>query len=206
MDVQRRLPSRPKFALPPSSTLARKGGHRSSSLGSKLLMSFPSRSATLTSSSLPSLLPPLFSSCGGGARRSDPRPPLHLLGQCEIFVIVGLIALLIYLLSFFGIAFVQSIVSSHDEEEDFLLSAPTLAPAPAAPIASPATSAICTLLCTDGAPASQKVPKVSADDEEIISSVVAGKTPSYVLESKLGDCKKAVGIRWETLRRITRRA
>ncbi|RWW28322.1 hypothetical protein GW17_00007208 [Ensete ventricosum] len=131
--------------------------------------------------------------------------PLHLLGLSEIFAIVGLIASLIYLLSFFGIAFVQSIVSSHDEEDDFLLSGP--APAPAAPVSSPPPAAICPLLCADAsAPAPQKSPDVTADDEEIISSVVAGKTPSYALESRLGDCRRAAGIRREALKRITGRA
>ncbi|RRT33441.1 hypothetical protein B296_00049679, partial [Ensete ventricosum] len=56
------------------------------------------------------------------------------------------------------------------------------------------------------APAPQKSPDVTADDEEIISSVVAGKTPSYALESRLGDCRRAAGIRREALKRITGRA
>ncbi|KAG1363277.1 3-hydroxy-3-methylglutaryl coenzyme A reductase [Cocos nucifera] len=47
---------------------------------------------------------------------------------------------------------------------------------------------------------------VTEEDEEIISSVVAGKTPSYVLESNLGDCRRAAGIRREALRRMTGRA
>ncbi|RZS29375.1 hypothetical protein BHM03_00063102 [Ensete ventricosum] len=50
-----------------------------------------------------------------------------------------------------------------------------------------------------------KLPEITADDEEIIASVVAGKTPSYVLESKLGDCLRAAGIRREALRRTTGR-
>ncbi|RRT36931.1 hypothetical protein BHE74_00030023, partial [Ensete ventricosum] len=48
-------------------------------------------------------------------------------------------------------------------------------------------------------------PEVTADDEEIVSSVVSGKIPSYVLESRLGDCRRAAGIRREALRRITGR-
>ncbi|WOK91958.1 3-hydroxy-3-methylglutaryl-coenzyme A reductase 3-like [Canna indica] len=115
--------------------------------------------------------------------------PLHVVGLAEISAIVGLVASLIYLISFFGIAFVQS-VSSNEEEEDFLLS-PT-APAP------------CSLLHSSDA--ASEVIEVTADDEEIISSVVAGKTPSYVLESKLGDCRRAAGIRREALRRTTGRS
>ena len=42
-------------------------------------------------------------------------------------------------------------------------------------------------------------------DEEIVADVVAGKIPSYVLETKLGDCRRAAGIRRESLRRITGR-
>ncbi|XP_072979932.1 3-hydroxy-3-methylglutaryl-coenzyme A reductase 3 [Typha angustifolia] len=122
--------------------------------------------------------------------------PLHVVGLAEIFAIFGLIASLIYLLSFFGIAFVQSIVSSSDDEEDFVLSktaAPTPAPAPA--------PAPCALLGSpDAAP--EKMP---VEDEEIVASVVGGKIPSYVLESKLGDCRRAAGIRREALRRITGR-
>ncbi|XP_064949972.1 3-hydroxy-3-methylglutaryl-coenzyme A reductase 3-like [Musa acuminata AAA Group] len=126
--------------------------------------------------------------------------PLHVVDLAEITAIVGLVASLIYLISFFGIAFVQSIVSSNDEEDDFILSpaapAPTPAPAPA--------PKLCSLLgSTDSA---EKLPEVTADDEEIIASVVAGKTPSYVLESKLGDCRRAAGIRREALRRTTGRA
>jgi hydroxymethylglutaryl-CoA reductase (NADPH) len=43
------------------------------------------------------------------------------------------------------------------------------------------------------------------EDEEIVASVVAGKIQSYVLETKLGDCRRAAGIRREALRRITGR-
>uniref|UniRef100_A0A0V0IMT4 3-hydroxy-3-methylglutaryl coenzyme A reductase n=1 Tax=Solanum chacoense TaxID=4108 RepID=A0A0V0IMT4_SOLCH len=47
------------------------------------------------------------------------------------------------------------------------------------------------------------MPALSEDDEEIIQSVVQGKTPSYSLESKLGDCMRAASIRKEALQRIT---
>ncbi|KAA8532101.1 hypothetical protein F0562_006757 [Nyssa sinensis] len=43
----------------------------------------------------------------------------------------------------------------------------------------------------------------SEEDEEIIKSVVAGTTPSYSLESKLGDCKRAAAVRREALQRLT---
>ncbi|XP_047049507.1 3-hydroxy-3-methylglutaryl-coenzyme A reductase 3-like [Lolium rigidum] len=119
--------------------------------------------------------------------------PLHVVGLTEIFAICGLVASLIYLLSFFGIAFVQSVVSnSDDEDEDFLIaSGQKPAPAPQQ----------CALLQSAGA-APEKMPE---EDEEIVAGVVAGKIPSYVLETRLGDCRRAAGIRREALRRITGR-
>lgn len=42
-------------------------------------------------------------------------------------------------------------------------------------------------------------------DDEIIKLVVLGRIPSYLLESKLGDCDRAVRIRHEALQKITGR-
>ncbi|KAL5230913.1 hypothetical protein ABZP36_029689 [Zizania latifolia] len=124
--------------------------------------------------------------------------PLHVVGLAQMLAIFGLVASLIYLLSFFGIAFVQSIVSSSDEDEDFLVGS---GPAPSSAAAVPPPPAPCALLGSPEA-APEKMPE---EDEEIVSSVVAGKVPSYVLETKLGDCRRAAGIRREALRRITGR-
>ncbi|CAI9753296.1 unnamed protein product [Fraxinus pennsylvanica] len=52
-------------------------------------------------------------------------------------------------------------------------------------------------------PAPIITPQSSEEDEQIVKSVVEGKTPSYSLESKLGDCKRAASIRREALQRIT---
>ncbi|XP_024990755.1 3-hydroxy-3-methylglutaryl-coenzyme A reductase 3-like [Cynara cardunculus var. scolymus] len=41
------------------------------------------------------------------------------------------------------------------------------------------------------------------EDEAVIQSVISGKTPSYSLESKLGDCKRAAFIRRVSLERVT---
>uniref|UniRef100_A0A453RKE5 hydroxymethylglutaryl-CoA reductase (NADPH) n=1 Tax=Aegilops tauschii subsp. strangulata TaxID=200361 RepID=A0A453RKE5_AEGTS len=117
--------------------------------------------------------------------------PLHVVDLTEILSIFGLVASLIYLLSFFGIAFVQSIVSSSDEDEDFLVGPPA-APAPSQ----------CGLLGGADAVVPEKMPE---EDEEIVASVVAGKVPSYVLETRLGDCRRAAGLRREAVRRITGR-
>ncbi|CAN6167471.1 unnamed protein product, partial [Urochloa humidicola] len=117
--------------------------------------------------------------------------PLHVVSLAEIFAICGLVASLIYLLSFFGIAFVQSVVSNSDDEEDYIIDS-RRAQAPPAP---------CALLGNPAA-APEKMPE---EDEEIVAAVVAGKIPSYVLETRLGDCRRAAGIRREALRRITGR-
>ncbi|KAM0847998.1 hypothetical protein ACQ4PT_054662 [Festuca glaucescens] len=119
--------------------------------------------------------------------------PFHVVNLTEILATFVLVASLIYLLSFFGIAFVQSIVSSTDEDEDFLVASST-AKAPAPPTQ-------CGLLGSADA-VSEKMPE---EDEEIVAGVVAGKIPSYVLETKLGDCRRAAGLRREALRRITGR-
>uniref|UniRef100_M8CPS8 3-hydroxy-3-methylglutaryl coenzyme A reductase n=1 Tax=Aegilops tauschii TaxID=37682 RepID=M8CPS8_AEGTA len=117
--------------------------------------------------------------------------PLPVVDLTELLSIFGLVASLIYLLSFFGIAFVQSIVSSSDEDEDFLVGPPA-APAPSQ----------CGLLGGADAVVPEKMPE---EDEEIVASVVAGKVPSYVLETRLGDCRRAAGLRREAVRRITGR-
>jgi hydroxymethylglutaryl-CoA reductase (NADPH) len=112
--------------------------------------------------------------------------PLHILAFSEILAIFGLLASLIYLFSFFGITFIQSITSNEEEEADFASDRkPSLFPSPEIP-----------KLVTEALPES---------DDEIIQLVVLGKIPSYLLESKLGDCDRAVRIRNEALRKITGR-
>ncbi|EES15382.1 hypothetical protein BDA96_07G220500 [Sorghum bicolor] len=131
--------------------------------------------------------------------------PLHVVGLAEMLAIFGLIASLIYLLSFFGIAFVQSIVSSSDDDEDFLVGssgAPATAAAPSRSRQQQAP-APCALLGSPAAAAAHE--KMPEEDEEIVAAVVAGKIPSYVLETRLGDCRRAAGIRREAVRRITGR-
>ncbi|XP_052165540.1 3-hydroxy-3-methylglutaryl-coenzyme A reductase 3 [Oryza glaberrima] len=132
--------------------------------------------------------------------------PLHVVGLAEMLAIFGLVASLIYLLSFFGIAFVQSIVSSSDDEEEDFLVGPargSSAAAAVAPPPPPSSPAQCSLLGNPHDDAARE--RMPEEDEEIVSSVVAGKVPSYVLETKLGDCRRAAGIRREAVRRITGR-
>ncbi|KAL5125623.1 3-hydroxy-3-methylglutaryl-coenzyme A reductase 1 [Glycine soja] len=115
--------------------------------------------------------------------------PLHVVTLSEIAAIFSLIASFIYLLGFFGIDFVQSFISraSHDSWD---LDDAVTAPSPAiTKLPSRDTSIIS-----------------SEDDEEIVNSVVEGVTPSYALESRLGDCGRAAAIRRGALQRLTGRS
>ncbi|KAF1868693.1 hypothetical protein Lal_00036131 [Lupinus albus] len=112
--------------------------------------------------------------------------PLHVLTFYELASILSLIASFIYLLCFFGIHFVQSFISRpsndvvwEDDVTDILL--------PQIPILPPLHLA-------------------HHHDDEIVKSVVEGETPSYSLESTLGDCRRAVAIRREALQRVTGRS
>ncbi|XP_047952723.1 3-hydroxy-3-methylglutaryl-coenzyme A reductase-like [Salvia hispanica] len=126
--------------------------------------------------------------------------PLHVVSLSDIGAIVTFVASFIYLVGFFGIGFVQSIViprapiDEEDDEEEFdrLMVKEDSPKLPCA--AAPAPKSDDDIL---------KKTEVSADDEEIIKSVVEGKIPSYALESKLGDCHRAAAIRREALQRIT---
>ncbi|XP_048129596.1 3-hydroxy-3-methylglutaryl-coenzyme A reductase 1 [Rhodamnia argentea] len=124
--------------------------------------------------------------------------PLHVVTLPEIASIVSLIASFIYLLGFFGIGFVQSFISraSHDAWEDLdddvnrgFGCTDIVAPLPQPVDPEPAISALS-----------------SAEDEEIVKSVVDGTIPSYSLDSKLGNCRRAVFIRREALQTTTGRS
>ncbi|XP_022725828.1 3-hydroxy-3-methylglutaryl-coenzyme A reductase 1-like [Durio zibethinus] len=142
--------------------------------------------------------------------------PLHVVTFSEIVAIFGLVASFIYLLGFFGIDFVQSLIlrpsadvwnSEDDEEENEVLLRKgdtrkfpcgqsldcSLAPLP------PSAPLVTAQKVFDEKP----VAVTTEEDEEIIKSVVAGTTPSYTLESKLGDCKRAAAIRRAALQKLT---
>nr|AIA62198.1 3-hydroxy-3-methylglutaryl coenzyme A reductase [Cyanotis arachnoidea] len=156
--------------------------------------------------------------------------PLHFLSFPEIVAIVGLVASLIYLLSFFGIAFVQSFVSSHDDDDEFILSAKqikteiahqhglveenvvkiiknkTIVKISEEELALPACKlSACQLVQESVAKGvkSNALVEISDEDAAIVAAVVAGDFPSYQLESKLKDCRRAAGIRKEAIRRTT---
>ncbi|KAM5562827.1 3-hydroxy-3-methylglutaryl-coenzyme A reductase 2-like [Rosa sericea] len=142
--------------------------------------------------------------------------PLHIIDLSEIVAILALVASFIHLLGFFGIDFVRSLFlqpssdiwAADDDEEEIILkedarkvpcgqaldcSIPKMAP-----IASPKVAQ----KVLDEKPAI-KTPPPTEEDEEIIKAVVAGTIPSYSLESKLGDCRRAASIRREALQRVT---
>ncbi|XP_057975590.1 3-hydroxy-3-methylglutaryl-coenzyme A reductase 1 [Malania oleifera] len=131
--------------------------------------------------------------------------PLHVLTLSEIAAIVSLIASFIYLLGFFGIDFVQSFIAraSHDawdvdeDPQQFILEEESRrGPCPAS-------------IDCSAPPAAAIVPPPvlsSEEDEDVVKSVVSGVIPSYALESKLGDCKRAAAIRREALQRMTGRS
>ncbi|KAJ6717302.1 3-HYDROXY-3-METHYLGLUTARYL COENZYME A REDUCTASE [Salix koriyanagi] len=148
--------------------------------------------------------------------------PLHLVTLSDIVAIFAFIASFIYMLGFFGIDFVQSLIlrpspdvwageDDGEDEVDLLKEDARIVPCgqaldcTAPPPPPPQKLAV--------VPSHHLKPKVvdeipfpttlNEEDEEIINSVVAGKTPSYSLESKLGDCKRAAAIRREALQRIT---
>ncbi|KAK4794649.1 hypothetical protein SAY86_012643 [Trapa natans] len=130
--------------------------------------------------------------------------PLHVVTFPEIAAIISLIASFIYLLGFFGIDFVQCFISraSHDawDLDDIIDEQPP--------------SNLC---CTNAISPSPPMPKLvdpepiesiisSAEDAEVVNSVIDGKIPSYSLESKLGDCYRAASIRREALQKMNGRS
>ncbi|XP_010266284.1 PREDICTED: 3-hydroxy-3-methylglutaryl-coenzyme A reductase 1-like [Nelumbo nucifera] len=147
--------------------------------------------------------------------------PLHVVTLSEIAAIVSLIASFIYLLGFFGIDFVQSFITraSHDawdvddENEQFLIEddrrcGPCASEVvgqcpPIPPHKSPLPPSPPAVLPPKMVHTVPLVTPSAEEDEDIIKSVVAGTIPSYSLESKLGDCKRAAAIRREALQRMT---
>ncbi|KAL3514900.1 hypothetical protein ACH5RR_027617 [Cinchona calisaya] len=115
--------------------------------------------------------------------------PLHVLTLSELVAILSLIASFIYLLGFFGIDFVQSFISP----QSFVLS-----PSPPPPFTSPISSPSPTPELMDHHP-----PTTLEDDDVLVNSVVSGETPSYSLESTLGDCLRAASVRRQAIQRTT---
>nr|KYP55030.1 3-hydroxy-3-methylglutaryl-coenzyme A reductase 1 [Cajanus cajan] len=105
--------------------------------------------------------------------------PLHVVTPAEIAAIVSLIASAVYLLGFFGVASRASLDELSDDE--IILKEDSRAPGPW-PIS------------------------LSHEDEETVQAVLSGSVPSYSLESRLGDCRRAAAIRHEAVQRLTGRS
>ncbi|KAF3434919.1 hypothetical protein FNV43_RR22006 [Rhamnella rubrinervis] len=146
--------------------------------------------------------------------------PLHVVTFSEMVAIVTFFASFIYLLGFFGIDFVQSLilrpstdvwsVDDDDDDEDIIIKDDSRKAPCGAALECPVPQNTPPVVAASPKVASQVVdsfpvstPAITKDDEEIIKSVVAGTTPSYSLESKLGDCQRATAIRREALQRVT---
>ncbi|GAA0185041.1 reductase [Lithospermum erythrorhizon] len=125
--------------------------------------------------------------------------PLHVVSFSEIVALVAFVASFIYLLGFFSLGLVQ--LSEEDEHEDVFDTKEVNEDIQAARVIlkEETFNVPCKI------PSSPKVLSISSteEDEEIVESVVQGKTPSYSLEAKLGDTLRAAGIRREALQRVT---
>ncbi|KFK40113.1 hypothetical protein AALP_AA3G332100 [Arabis alpina] len=106
--------------------------------------------------------------------------PLHVVDLSEISALITFLASFIYLLGFFGVDLLFR--SSSDDE---------------------AWTTDDDLLPIKPNPIHESDLLNSEEDEEIVKSIIDGIIPSYSLETKLGDCKRAVTIRREAIQRIT---
>nr|AGQ04159.1 hydroxymethylglutaryl-CoA reductase [Lavandula angustifolia] len=138
--------------------------------------------------------------------------PLHVVTLSEISAIVTFVASFIYLLGFFGIGFVQSVIIPRapveDDEDDIIDFDQLMVKEDTRSTPCAAAPKLDDLKIASPRPVSKKseivdTVKLEGADEEIVKSVVEGKIPSYALESKLGDCLRAAAIRREALQRVT---
>ncbi|AES95526.1 3-hydroxy-3-methylglutaryl-coenzyme A reductase-like protein [Medicago truncatula] len=118
--------------------------------------------------------------------------PLHILTVSEIVAVVSLIASFVYLIAFFGTAF----IIHYDDDEDEVVDNSAKPTGGVVPKKLP--------MLTPPKISDQKV--MSMEDEEVVGAVVSGSIPSYSLESKLGDCRRAAKIRNQAVERVTGRS
>ncbi|GLU19644.1 hypothetical protein SLE2022_358810 [Rubroshorea leprosula] len=137
--------------------------------------------------------------------------PLHVVTLSEIAAVVSLVASVIYLFGFFGIDLAQSFINTRFSPDAWDVDDQTTAAATTSPpkfIIEDESCGGATIDCSVSpkfvAPIMTSV--LPEGNEKIIESVVSGSVPSYTLESKLGDCKRAAMIRREALQRITGRS
>ncbi|XP_038888927.1 3-hydroxy-3-methylglutaryl-coenzyme A reductase 1-like [Benincasa hispida] len=139
--------------------------------------------------------------------------PLHFVTPSEIVALIALVSSFVYLIGFFGIDFVQSLflrpsgdvwTTEDDDERSIVKDDSRKVPCGAALDCSVPPQVPPPVLVVPKSVDPPPFPiKLNEEDEEIVKSVVVGTTPSYSLESKLGDCARAAAIRREALQRIT---
>ncbi|KAG5099723.1 hypothetical protein JHK82_044775 [Glycine max] len=145
--------------------------------------------------------------------------PLHAVSPAETAAIVSLVASAVYLLGFFGVASRASLDELSDDEIILKEDSRALGPCPAAladsscllpnkiqnqfPLSPKAIHSV-----TKEPQVDSPVPisSFSDEDEEIVQAVVSGSIPSYSLESRLGDTRRATAIRHEVVQRLTSRS
>ncbi|XP_071733030.1 3-hydroxy-3-methylglutaryl coenzyme A reductase 1-like isoform X2 [Rutidosis leptorrhynchoides] len=117
--------------------------------------------------------------------------PLYAVTFTELAAIVSLIASSIYLLGFFGIDFVQSFIATSSPNDVVHHHHHLSKPKPNS--ISITTTPIRMNDNVNDSSNTINLPELS--DEEIVKCVINGSISSYSLESKLGDCSRAVMIR-----------
>lgn len=140
--------------------------------------------------------------------------------------VVAFLASFVYLLGFIGIDFIQSLIlrpatdvwsddELEEEAHELLLKKEDARQLPCGQALDCTLPTPTPTKLPFALPISPKPPKVvdekviqplaavPEEDENIIRSVIDGTIPSYSLESKLGDCRRAAAIRREALERIT---
>ncbi|OIV93677.1 hypothetical protein TanjilG_16528 [Lupinus angustifolius] len=138
--------------------------------------------------------------------------PLHVVTASETAAIVSLVASVIYLLGFFGISFVHTFSSQASSNEKLYNDDEIITkedsrkpgPCPAALTESFITTTLPKKVIDNNIEISHS--SLIEEDEEIVQLVVSGSLPSYSLESKLMDCRKAAVIRREAVQRLTGRS
>ncbi|CAM8974334.1 unnamed protein product [Rhodiola kirilowii] len=135
--------------------------------------------------------------------------PLHIVSFSEIVAIVGFVASFIYLLGFFGIDFVHAMLWRSTSEDDVWADGEDevdndVAMAKEDSRVTPCGAAIeCVPVKKSAAEVVFTRSLVLEEDDEIVKKVVDGEIPSYSLETKLGNCKRAAAIKRKALQRIT---
>ena len=126
--------------------------------------------------------------------------PLHVVNSGELVAIVAHLASFIYLLGFFGIDYVQNIISGNDDDfvEVVDLKIP---PTTACGIAEKE------VIVEKKAEVQLKgIALGDNEDGDIAAAVCNGSVASYSLESSLGDCKRAALVRRSALELMTGRS